>query len=273
MRQGRFEQARGGTLFLDEIGDMPLAIQTRLLRVLADGSFYRVGGQQLQQADVRIIAATHQDLMRKVEQGSFREDLYHRLNVVHLEIPALAARREDVQLLAQHFLQRCAQELEEPAKQLSPEALFLLQNHPWPGNVRQLENLCRWLTVMVGHQLINDTDLPGEFQNHHSDATPNQPWQELFEQWASQQLASGVGVDVTGLELKLESILTRLALEKCAGHKQNAAKLLGWGRNTLTRKLQQFSVECPELQPYLENSAKEPKAHPGSPISTEGTSS
>ncbi|MCP4320307.1 MAG: nitrogen regulation protein NR(I) [Psychromonas sp.] len=243
-RQGRFEQADGGTLFLDEIGDMPLDVQTRLLRVLADGQFYRVGGHQGIKVDVRIIAATHQDLEKKVQSGDFREDLFHRLNVIRLQLPALKERREDISLLAQHFLHNIATELNVESKQLTDETIEYLAQLPWPGNVRQLENICRWLTVMASGQEVHVNDLPPELsaqetQNSNSD-TPL--WQKNLQQWTLTSLKQGEENILSEALPEFEKILLKTALQFTEGKKQEAAKLLGWGRNTLTRKLKEFGM-------------------------------
>ena len=247
VRQGRFEQANGGTLFLDEIGDMPLDVQTRLLRVLADGQFYRVGGHQPVQVDVRIIAATHQDLEKRVADGDFREDLFHRLNVIRVHIPALRERREDIPRLAHHFLACAAKELNVEAKQLHPDTEAYISRLPWPGNVRQLENVCRWLTVMASGQEVLVSDLPPELL-HPNEERPvtreqiSQRWQDQLQQWVAQKLARGE-VDILGEAMpEFERIMLDTALQHTHGHKQEAARLLGWGRNTLTRKLKELDM-------------------------------
>jgi two-component system, NtrC family, nitrogen regulation response regulator GlnG len=249
-RRGRFEQADGGTLFLDEIGDMPADLQTRLLRVLQDGSFYRVGGHSLVKVDVRIIAATHQNLEKAVAEGRFREDLFHRLNVIRVRVPSLRERREDIPLLLRHFLLRSAQELQVEPKRLTPEVADYLQNLAWPGNVRQLENVCRWITVMAPAQEIHLQDLPADLHKTESrtpTAAPalageSQEWPVLLRQWAEQRLASG-GDDLIGVATQaLERTLIEVALKHTHGHRQDAAKLLGWGRNTLTRKLKELGL-------------------------------
>jgi two-component system nitrogen regulation response regulator GlnG len=248
IRQGRFEQANGGTLFLDEIGDMPLDVQTRLLRVLADGQFYRVGGHQSIQVDVRIIAATHQDLEKRVQAGDFREDLFHRLNVIRIHIPSLRERREDIPKLAQHFLLRAAKELNVEAKMLHPDTEAYMSRLPWPGNVRQLENVCRWLTVMASGQEVLVSDLPPELLNPIEERqTPGKEpvslrWQDQLQQWIAQKLARGE-VDILAEALpEFERIMLNTALQHTHGHKQEAARLLGWGRNTLTRKLKELDM-------------------------------
>ncbi|MFC3123338.1 nitrogen regulation protein NR(I) [Agaribacter flavus] len=244
-RQGRFEQADGGTLFLDEIGDMPIDVQTRLLRVLADGQFYRVGGHQPVKVDVRIIAATHQDLEKRVEDGKFREDLYHRLNVIKIHLPSLNERREDIPLLAKHFLAKASKELGVESKQLSKAAEEKLMDVAWPGNVRQLENTCRWLTVMASGQEILVDDLPPEL--HMLSATEvkqsviNDDWTVLLANWADKQLLSGRNDILDAAQYDFEKVLLSCALKHTQGHKQEAAKRLGWGRNTLTRKLKELN--------------------------------
>lgn len=243
IRKGRFEQANGGTLFLDEIGDMPLEIQTRLLRVLADGQFYRVGGHQAIQVDVRIIAATHQALEKLVQQGQFREDLYHRLNVIHIPVPALRERKEDVAQLMQHFLQMAAQELNVEVKTLHTSTLEILQKFNWPGNVRQLQNVCRWLTVMASGKEIHPHDLPDEIIKKNEAEHPSHAWQMLFTQWLQQALQDGSSNLLTLVQPEFERILLQQALKHTHGHKQEAAKLLGWGRNTLTRKLKELAID------------------------------
>ena len=243
LRKGRFEQADGGTLFLDEIGDMPAELQTRLLRVLADGEFYRVGGHSPIKVDVRIIAATHQDLEARVEKGDFREDLFHRLNVIRIHIPALRERREDIGLLARYFLQSAANELGMETKSLDEESLAVLQKLEWRGNVRQLQNTCRWLTVMAPGQEVHLDDLPPELVNKQSQTTVNSDWIKALQNWAEQQLANGE----TGLFDKatpeFERIMIQTALRSAGGRRQDAARLLGCGRNTLTRKIKELDME------------------------------
>ncbi|MGS2720745.1 nitrogen regulation protein NR(I) [Paraglaciecola aestuariivivens] len=244
-RQGRFEQANGGTLFLDEIGDMPLDVQTRLLRVLADGQFYRVGGHNPVSVDVRIIAATHQNLERRVTEGKFREDLYHRLNVIRIHIPTLSERREDIPLLAAHFLQKAANELAVEAKVLGKETKAILAKLPWPGNVRQLENMCRWLTVMASGQEVLPHDLPPEIHQQpmvNSQAEQTEDWKSALANWADIQLQSGHNNILDNAMMSFERILLERALHYTHGHKQDAAKRLGWGRNTLTRKLKELNM-------------------------------
>ena len=238
-RKGRFEQADGGTLFLDEIGDMPMELQTRLLRVLSDGEFFRVGGHSAVNVDVRIIAATHQNLEQRVERSEFREDLFHRLNVIRIQIPALRERREDVPVLANYFLNLAARELNMSAKAMSPEVENYLMQLPWPGNVRQLENTCRWLMVMAPGQIVQIDDLPTELANGSNESTSRDDWQHLFRQWASAKALSGQEGALSDVIPQVEQLLMEVALEKTAGKRQEAAKLLGWGRNTLTRKLKE----------------------------------
>jgi len=278
-RQGRFEQADGGTLFLDEIGDMPFSTQTRLLRVLANGEFYRVGGQQPVKVDVRIIAATHQNLEQLVQQGKFREDLFYRLNVIRLPLPPLRARREDIPALASHFMQQAGKQMNTAVKQLSPDALRSMQAFDWRGNVRQLENVCLWLTVMAAGDTVLTQDLPPELladnaadslsnNNAQADlatqAIPSahtldntspihsQPhlavtekptsWQQALADWAKQSLQAGE-TDILQLATpEFERVLLRAALSHSGGRKLAAAQLLGWGRNTLTRKLTLLDV-------------------------------
>ena len=247
VRQGRFEQANGGTLFLDEIGDMPLDVQTRLLRVLADGQFYRVGGHLPVRVDVRIIAATHQDLESLVQKGQFREDLFHRLNVIRIHLPPLSQRREDIPQLARHFLASAAKEMDVEGKVLTKETATKLQQLPWPGNVRQLENTCRWLTVMASGQEILPQDLPPElFKEPVTQAAAGantQDWQSALRLWLDQRLSQGESDLLTEIQPAFERILLETALEHTQGHKQEAAKRLGWGRNTLTRKLKELSMD------------------------------
>lgn len=278
-RQGRFEQADGGTLFLDEIGDMPFSTQTRLLRVLANGEFYRVGGQQPVKVDVRIIAATHQNLEQLVQQGKFREDLFYRLNVIRLPLPPLRARREDIPALASHFMQQAGKQMNTAVKQLSPDALRSMQSFDWRGNVRQLENVCLWLTVMAAGDTVLTQDLPPELladnaadslSNNNAQAalatqaipsaqTSNSTspidshtstaitetsisWQQALADWAKQSLQAGE-TDILQLATpEFERVLLREALSHSGGRKLAAAQLLGWGRNTLTRKLTLLDV-------------------------------
>ena len=244
VRQGRFEQAHGGTLFLDEIGDMPLEIQTRLLRVLSDGQFYRVGGHSPVQVDVRIIAATHQNLEDRVNNGEFREDLFHRLNVIRVHLPSLRERREDVIKLSEHFLKQAANELSVEPKTLSKKAAIFLQQCQWPGNVRQLENICRFLTVMASGQEILLEDLPSELTEKTAQISPQaSSWQAALSDWMDQQLAQGSNAILDTAMPEFEKIMLERALLFTQGHKQDAAKKLGWGRNTLTRKLKELDIK------------------------------
>ena len=243
-REGRFEQARGGTLFLDEIGDMPAATQTRLLRVLQDGEFFRVGGVDSIKADVRIIAATHQKLESLVETGAFREDLFHRLNVIRIHVPKLSERREDIPGLLTHFLQGASAELGVETKILSQEALAILTQLPWPGNVRQLENTCRWLTVMAAGREVLVSDLPPELIQHPEkpELTGTESWHEQLASWAHPLLVDGQSNVLREALPRFESIMIEAALRHTGGRKAEAAELLGWGRNTLTRKIKDLDT-------------------------------
>ncbi|NOZ11945.1 MAG: nitrogen regulation protein NR(I) [Gammaproteobacteria bacterium] len=242
-RKGRFEQAQTGTLFLDEIGDMPAELQTRLLRVLSEGKFYRVGGHDQVEADVRIIAATNQDLEKRVAEGHFREDLFHRLNVIRIHLPPLRDRREDIPALAENFLTQAAKELEVERKQLSGRTLDYLQSLEWPGNVRQLENTCRWLTVMAPGQTVRVEDLPGELRPAEMNTPTSGDWQSALKRQVEQKLAKGDSNIVSDLDTEFQRILLEATLNHTRGHKQEAAKRLGWGRNTLTRKLKELGFE------------------------------
>jgi two-component system nitrogen regulation response regulator GlnG len=244
LRRGRFEQADGGTLFLDEIGDMPAELQTRLLRVLSDGTFYRVGGHQQLKANVRVIAATHQDLESRVREGAFREDLYHRLNVIRVRIPSLRERREDIPLLARHFLARSAKELGVESKRLSDEVLAHIVRMDFPGNVRQLENLCHWLTVMAPGQAIGVADLPAEFRGEPAGAglAPASDWIAALEQEVERRLARGETGVLDQLSRQFERSLISRALARTGGRRIEAATLLGMGRNTITRKIQELGI-------------------------------
>ena len=244
-RRGRFEQADRGTLFLDEIGDMPTALQTRLLRVLAEGEFYRVGGQTPIRVDVRVIAATHQDLQERVRQGLFREDLYHRLNVIRLELPSLRERAEDIPLLLRHYLRVAARDLGVEAKVLARDAEQLLSGYRWPGNVRELVNICRRLSVLAPGREIHVDDLPPEI-GAPVETGPESDWQQALLTWADRQATSGRGTLLEQALPAFERILIRAALKHTHGHRQEAAKLLGWGRNTLTRKLKELDLDIPE---------------------------
>jgi two-component system nitrogen regulation response regulator GlnG len=241
-RRGRFEEAAGGTLFLDEIGDMPAELQTRLLRVLSDGQFYRVGGHQPIRANARVITATHQNLEQRVKEGLFREDLFHRLNVIRLRLPPLRERREDIPTLTRHFLANSAQQLGVEPKRLSEAALKFLQGALWPGNVRQLENLCHWLTVMAPGQQIEVDDLPAEMR----DAAPagtGEDWRVLLAAAADGLLARQPGSVWETLTHAFEGTLIRRALAATGGRRIEAAHLLGIGRNTITRKIQELGLE------------------------------
>ncbi|KAB0547945.1 nitrogen regulation protein NR(I) [Pseudomonas argentinensis] len=241
-RRGRFEQADGGTLFLDEIGDMPADTQTRLLRVLADGEFYRVGGHTPVKVDVRIIAATHQNLESLVTAGKFREDLFHRLNVIRIHIPRLSDRREDIPTLARHFLSRAATELAVEPKLLKSETEDYLQQLPWPGNVRQLENTCRWITVMASGREVHVDDLPPELLVQPQDNAPVSNWEQALRQWADQALGRGQSNLLDTAVPAFERIMIETALKHTAGRRRDAALLLGWGRNTLTRKIKELGM-------------------------------
>jgi two-component system nitrogen regulation response regulator GlnG len=244
-RRGRFEQADGGTLFLDEIGDMPTALQTRLLRVLAEGEFYRVGGQTPVRVDVRVIAATHQNLEDRVARGLFREDLFHRLNVIRMELPPLRARREDVGDLLGHYLRIAATELGVEVKTIAPEARTALEAYAWPGNVRELVNLCRRLTVLAPGSEVRAEDLPAEIAGAAAGAAANpEHWSAMLARWAEGEAQrSGARPLLDTAAPEFERALIRVALKHTGGHRQDAAKLLGWGRNTLTRKLKELGME------------------------------
>ena len=255
-RQGRFEQAQGGTLFLDEIGDMPLEAQTRLLRVLSEGSFHRVGGHTAIRADVRIIAATHQNLEMLVRQGRFREDLFYRLNVIRIQLPTLSERREDIPRLAAFFLQQSARELGMAPRTLSPQVQQHLAQWDWPGNVRQLENVCRWITVMAASREVHLSDLPLDVQQAPKAAAEGLPgnadnagtapitWEHALGQWASNALRQGQGDLLQQALPAFERIMITTALRHTAGGRRDAAQLLGWGRNTLTRKIKELGLEA-----------------------------
>ncbi len=260
MRRGRFEQAEGGTLFLDEIGDMPAELQTRLLRVLSDGFFYRVGGHQPIKADVRVIAATHQNLEERARLGLFREDLYHRLNVIRLRLPALRERAEDIPLLARHFLLKSAHELGVEPKRISEEALRFISQQPFPGNVRQLENLCHWLTVLAPAQVVKVEDLPLEMRQPAvsptavarpeavalSPVAPTEPsgdWTLPLVAEVERRLQEGVPDVMDTLARDFEAAVIRTALRHTHGRRIDAATRLGVGRNTITRKIQELQLE------------------------------
>jgi two-component system, NtrC family, nitrogen regulation response regulator GlnG len=243
LRRGRFEQADGGSLFLDEIGDMSTSLQTRLLRVLAEGEFYRVGGQTPIRVDVRVIAATHQNLEDRVRNGQFREDLFHRLNVIRIELPPLRARREDVPDLLDHYMRLAAQELGVEPKALTDDARAKLSAYPWPGNVRELVNLCRRFTVLAPGNEIRAEDLPPEITGAVANATPEQDWMSALAQWADRQSLAPPRPLLDDALPAFERTLIRVALRHTQGHRQEAAKLLGWGRNTLTRKLKELGMD------------------------------
>jgi two-component system nitrogen regulation response regulator GlnG len=249
LRKGRFEQADGGTLFLDEIGDMPAELQTRLLRVLSDGVFYRVGGHTPIKVNVRVIAATHQNLDDHVKKGLFREDLFHRLNVIRIQLPALRERREDIPALLKLFLQRAIKELAiedsdvEP-KTIGEDAMAYLSSLSWPGNVRQLENTCQWLAVMTSGQTVHISDLPAELisENQLHGIESGESWQQKFLAKVQKQLFSGETEIASQLISEVEKILIETALQKTNGRKNDASRLLGWGRNTLTRKIKELGL-------------------------------
>lgn len=240
-RIGRFEQSNGGTLFLDEIGDMPATLQTRLLRVLADGQFYRVGGHVPITVDVRIIAATHQDLEALVDEKRFREDLFHRLNVIRIEAPPLRERREDIPRLLRHFLLKAAEELGEEPKVMTPEFESYVTTLKWPGNVRQLQNTAHWLTVMASAQDLSIEDLPAQSEEILS--TRETDWESGLRQWANRQLQDGESDLLGKAQPTVEKILIQCALNKTQDRRQEAARLIGWGRNTLTRKIKELDID------------------------------
>ena len=246
-REGGFQQADGGTLFLDEIGDMPPEAQTRLLRVLANGEFYLVGGHTPVKVDVRIIAATHQNLEQLVVENRFREDLFHRLNVIRIHLPKLADRREDIPMLMQYFLQRAAKELETETKTLSSEVEQFLSLLPWAGNVRQLENTCRWLTVMASGREVHMEDLPPELRDSPVEKNVTSgSWQQQLRSWADAELHAGRQDILASAVPIFERTLIETALSHTRGRKRDAAELLGWGRNTLTRKLKELGMNDEE---------------------------
>jgi two-component system nitrogen regulation response regulator GlnG len=242
-RIGRFEQADGGTLFLDEIGDMSPALQTRLLRVLAESEFYRVGGQVPIKVDVRVIAATNQDLARAVKESRFREDLYHRLNVIRINTPPLRQRREDIPALLQHYLADAAEELGSPAKKVDADALESLQAFDWPGNVRQLVNTARRLTVTAPGGVITAQDIPGDLGGSDAQDRGGKEWTRMLASWAERQLQSKKTPLLDAALPEFEKTLIELALARTNGHRQEAAKLLGWGRNTLARKMKALHLD------------------------------
>ena len=241
-RAGHFEQADGGTLFLDEIGDMPADMQTRLLRVLADGEFYRVGGHAPVKVDVRIIAATHQDIEQRVKEGSFREDLLHRLNVIRVHVPPLRERPEDVTELLKHFLSLAATELQAEAKILLPETEKFLLHAEWPGNVRQLENFCRWVTVMASGRDIHVDDLPPELRGASDSEKSFSDWEAGLFSWINANISNGETDLLKETLPRFEQVMIEAALQHTRGKRQEAAKLLGWGRNTLTRKIKELNL-------------------------------
>jgi len=243
LRVGRFEQADGGTLFLDEIGDMPMETQTRLLRVLSDGEFYRVGGLTPIKADVRVVAATHQNLEERVKEHLFREDLYHRLNVIPIHLPRLADRREDIPALMDHFLGRAAQQMGVEKKALRTETSQYLTSLPWPGNVRQLENFCSWITVMASGREIFINDLPEEFLNPTDQESVSGNWAHSLKSWADQELSLGHSGILQQATPIFEKCMIEVALKHSGGRKRDASELLGWGRNTLTRKIKELGIE------------------------------
>jgi two-component system, NtrC family, nitrogen regulation response regulator GlnG len=248
-RRGRFEQADGGSLFLDEIGDMSTPLQTRLLRVLAEGEFYRVGGQTPIRVDVRVIAATHQNLQDRVARGLFREDLYHRLNVIRLELPPLRARAEDIPDLLAHYLGVAAHDLGVERKALAQEAEAKLSAYGWPGNVRELVNLCRRLSVLAPGSEIRVEDLPPEILIAGEAAEGDADWERALAGWADRHALGGKRPLLELALPAMERILISAALKRTQGHRQEAAKLLGWGRNTLTRKLKELGMSAAETQP------------------------
>ena len=242
-RIGRFEQANGGTLCLDEIGDMSPALQTRLLRVLAESEFYRVGGQQSIKVDVRVIAATNQDLARAVKESRFREDLFHRLNVIRINTPPLRQRREDIPLLLNHYLAESAKELAAASKAIDPEAMNMLRSYDWPGNVRQLVNATRRLTVTAPGTIIGAQDIPAELGGDKRSVRAAQDWTRSLASWAESQLTTGDAPLVEKALPEFEKTLIRIAMSQTNGHRQEAAKLLGWGRNTLARKMKALHLD------------------------------
>ncbi|MDB5969271.1 MAG: ntrC [Hydrocarboniphaga sp.] len=273
-RKGRFEQADGGSLFLDEIGDMPSDLQTRLLRVLQNGEFYRVGGVSPVRVDVRVIAATHQDLETLVREGKFREDLFHRINVIRVRIPPLRERVEDIPILMRHFLVQAGKELKTEPKRLLPDVMERLCDFDWPGNVRQLENTCRWLTVMAPGQDVHLPDLPPELRDTRRSSEPavrqapaaampspmehaapasaapgaapaarDAQWSGLLRSWAAAELKAGRSDLLAEATPDFERTMIEVALEACHGQRQEAARRLGWGRNTLTRKIKELGME------------------------------
>ena len=242
-RIGRFEQANHGCLFLDEIGDMPAELQTRLLRVLADGEFYRVGGHTPVKVDVRVIAATHQNLEQRVRDGVFREDLFHRLNVIRVHVPPLRERRSDIPVLTEHFLRGAAMELGVEAKRVLPETQAFLDDLGWPGNVRQLENFCRWVTVMASGGEVHTDDLPPELKDPAEVRHGDGDWESGLRKWVERNLVRGETRLLNDAVPRFERIMIEEALKRSGGRRQDAARLLGWGRNTLTRKIRSLGLE------------------------------
>ncbi len=241
---GRFEQANKGTLFLDEIGDMPPSLQTRLLRVLAEGQFFRVGGRQLIGVDVRVIAATHQDLSAQVSSGAFREDLYHRLNVVQIEVPPLRDREGDIRTLAEHFLRLAATESGLETKQFSPDAMALLERYPWPGNVRELENLCRSLTVMEPGRLLRRSQIAKRLKTtNDTEEFVQRGWEQSFVHWFEEKLNDGTQMPMNTASDQVQKLMIQAALARTRGRKEAAARLLGCGRNTLTRRMAALQLD------------------------------
>ncbi len=240
-RIGRFEQADGGTLFLDEIGDMQLETQTRLLRVLSNGEFYRVGGREPIKVDVRIITATHQNIEDLVKAGNFREDLFHRLNVIKLSLPKLNERKEDIPTLVKHFFQKSSDELAEEKKYLSAEVEDYFMTLSWPGNVRQLENTCRWLTVMSPTREVKLEDLPDDLKVENIENMND--WTKVLQSWSENYLAKGNNNLLEEAIPDFERTIIKVALNKTMGRKKEAAELLGWGRNTLTRKIKELGLD------------------------------
>ena len=243
-RLGRFEQANGGTLFLDEIGDMPLDSQTRLLRVLSNKEFYRVGGDKPIKADVRIIAATHQNLHNLVSQSKFREDLFYRLNVIKIDVPPLRERKDDIELLAKYFLKKNSDATGEELRVLSNETIDALNRYEWPGNVRQLENTCYWLTLMSPTQNVQPSDLPNEILEIDANLSANSDssWEDGFVSWLKGLVDSQETGVLDFVNPKIEKLLIKTALEKKNGKKNDAANLLGWGRNTLAKKIKELGI-------------------------------
>jgi two-component system nitrogen regulation response regulator GlnG len=239
-RAGRFEEASGGTLFLDEIGDMPLPLQTRLLRVLAEGDYHRVGGRDLLRADVRVLTATHQNLQKKIDQGSFREDLYHRLNVITIELPPLRERSEDIPLLARHFLHQASREMGLEEKYLVEDTVRILQSRSWPGNVRQLQNLCQQLCVMAPGEQVLPEDLPAGLQGKDTPVEADD-WARSLRDWTRKALQRGQTGIMNDARSQFEKVVLDCALEHTGGKRAEAARLLGLGRNTLTRKLKDLN--------------------------------